>query len=108
MNASDYLTEQVQRFTIDGDIRFMEQYFTEAFESKRREEAIAKMDVDSRTAAALDELQEAMNNSVKLMDQEYYAMRLVIDAKDTMDLFEKADQTMYESKKHGKGTYTFY
>ena len=42
MNASDYLTEQVQRFTIDGDIRFMEQYFTEAFESKRREEAIFK------------------------------------------------------------------
>lgn len=85
MNASDYLTEQVQRFTIDGDIRFMEQYFTEAFESKRREEAIVRMDVDSRTAAALDELQEAMNNSVKLMDQEYYAMRLVIDAKGYED-----------------------
>ena len=37
MNASDYLTEQVQRFTINGDLRFLEQYFTEAFESKRRE-----------------------------------------------------------------------
>ena len=26
MNASDYLTEQVQRFTINGDMRFLEQY----------------------------------------------------------------------------------
>ncbi len=81
MNASDYLTEQVQRFTIDGDVVFMDQYFTEAFESKRREEAISKMQSDQRTQPALLKLQEAMNSSVKLMDQEYYAMRLVIEAK---------------------------
>ena len=81
MNASDYLTEQVQRFTIDGDVVFMDQYFTEAFESKRREEAISKMQADQRTQPALLKLQEAMNSSVKLMDQEYYAMRLVIEAK---------------------------
>ena len=81
MNASDYLTEQVQRFTIDGDVVFMDQYFTEAFESKRREEAISKMQADQRTQSALLKLQEAMNSSVKLMDQEYYAMRLVIEAK---------------------------
>jgi len=81
MNASDYLTEQVQRFTVNGDRVFMDQYFTEAFESKRREEAIAKMNVDSKTEAALAKLQEAMDGSVKLMDQEYYAMRLVVEAK---------------------------
>ncbi len=85
MNASDYLTEQVQRFTIDGDERFLDQYFSEAFESKRREEAISKLDVDERTQAALAKLQSAMDNSVKLMDQEYYAMRLVIDAKGITD-----------------------
>ncbi len=81
MNASDYLTEQVQRFTLNGDIRFLEQYFTEAFESKRREEAIERMDIGSGTDAALKQLQEAMDNSVELMDREYYAMRLVIEAK---------------------------
>ncbi len=85
MNASDYLTEQVQRFTIDGDYQFLEQYFSEAFESKRREEAISRIDVDENTKAALAKLQKAMNNSVKLMDQEYYAMRLVIDAKGYTD-----------------------
>ena len=81
MNASDYLTEQVQRFTINGDLVFLERYFTEAFESKRREEAIEVMKNDRRTDAAFRQLQEAMDSSVKLMDQEYYAMRLVIEAK---------------------------
>ncbi len=85
MNASDYLTEQVQCFTINGDMIFLEQYFTEAFESKRREEAISKMDINEKTSAALAGLQKAMDNSVKLMDLEYYAMRLVIDAKGYTD-----------------------
>ena len=85
MNASDYLTEQVQRFTIDGDVRFMNQYFAEAFESKRREEAIAKMDKDDSADSALAKLSAAMNSSVKLMDTEYYAMKLVIDAKGITD-----------------------
>ena len=81
MNASDYLTEQVQRFTISGDPVFLERYFTEAFESKRREEAIDVMKNDGRSEEAFRQLQEAMDSSVKLMDQEYYAMRLVIEAK---------------------------
>ncbi len=85
MDASDYLTERVQRFTINGDRRFLEQYFEEAFESNRREDAIARMDVDQKTAAALKQLKEAMAHSMKLMDQEYYAMRLVIAAKGYSD-----------------------
>lgn len=85
MSASDYLTEQVQRFTATGEKAFMEQYFTEAFESKRREEAIAKMDADDKTDAALSHLEEAMSNSVSLMNLEYYAMRLVIDANGYTD-----------------------
>ncbi len=85
MDASDYLTEQVQRFTINGDRRFMDQYFTEAFESNRREQALSIMNMDEDTQAALKQLQEAMDNSVSLMDQEYYAMRLVVEAKGIAD-----------------------
>lgn len=85
MDASDYLTEQVQRFTISGDVRFLNQYFTEAFETNRREEAVAKMAAGSGTDAAVAQLQSAMESSVKLMDQEYYAMRLVIEAKGYTD-----------------------
>ncbi|MCR4896612.1 MAG: diguanylate cyclase [Lachnospiraceae bacterium] len=81
MNASDYLTEQVQRFTVGGETRFMDQYFTEAFESQRREEAIARMGGNDKTEAALAKLQEAMDGSVALMSREYYAMRLVVEAK---------------------------
>jgi len=91
MNASDYLTEQVQRFTVSGEHRFMDQYFEEAFESKRREEAISKMDVDEKTDAALSHLQSAMNNSLELMDMEYYAMHLVADAKGFSDYPEILD-----------------
>ena len=88
MNASDFLTEQVQRFTVSGDRRFMDQYFIEAFESKRREDAISKMSVDERTEPALKQLQDAMNNSVELMDTEYYAMRLVSEAMGYTDIPE--------------------
>ena len=81
MDASDYLTECVQRFTIHGDRRFMKEYFEEAFDDNRREEAIAKMSAGVGAENALSQLQRAMDNSVKLMSREYYAMRLVIDAK---------------------------
>ncbi|MCR4764174.1 MAG: diguanylate cyclase [Lachnospiraceae bacterium] len=92
MDASDYLTERVQRFTIHGDMRFLDQYFTEAFESLRREEALDRMNVDEKTGAALTNLQEAMNHSVNLMNQEYYAMRLVIDAKGYTDYPDILDE----------------
>lgn len=81
MDASDYLTECAQRFTVDGERRFMDEYFAEAFKSKRREEAIERMRADPAAAEALTQLQEALAESVSLMDREYYAMRLVIEAK---------------------------
>ena len=50
LNASDYLTERVQRFTITGDPRFMEEYFAEAFETRRREKAVDIMKKDPDAA----------------------------------------------------------
>lgn len=81
MDASDYLTEKVQRFTVDGDMRFLTEYFAEAFESQHREEAIEKMSAGKGGETALGRLQDAMAASVSLMNREYYAMRLVIEAK---------------------------
>jgi hypothetical protein len=43
MKASDYLTEMVQRFTVDGNMEYLDGYFTEAVETNRREKAISKM-----------------------------------------------------------------
>ena len=85
MEASDYLTERVQRFTVSGNTRFMNEYFTEALESNRREKALAKMEKDPHAHEALVQLRSAMDNSVQLMDREYYAMRLVVEAKGYKD-----------------------
>ena len=70
MDASDYLTEKVQRFTVQGEMRFLEEYFTEALESKRREEAIDRMSEGSGSEEVLQSLQNAMNYSLELMNQE--------------------------------------
>ena len=101
MDASDYLTENVQRFTVDGDKHFMTEYFKEAFETNRREEAIEKMSAGSKTKYALDQLQEAMDASVELMKQEYYAMRLVIEAKgitEYPDILNKVELSSEDKK----------
>ncbi|MBQ3426042.1 MAG: EAL domain-containing protein [Clostridia bacterium] len=85
MEASDYLTERVQRFTVNGDMRFLDEYFIEAFETNRREDAIEKMSSDPDVAPSLAQLKQAMKESVELMNREYYAMRLVIEAKGYKD-----------------------
>ncbi|MBQ6381332.1 MAG: GGDEF domain-containing protein [Clostridia bacterium] len=84
MDTSDYLTEKVQRFTIDGETRFLDDYFEEALEMHHREAAIDKMSKGDNTSA-LAKLEAAMDGSMKLMEREYYAMRLVIEAKDCKD-----------------------
>ena len=86
MEASDFLTESVQRFTVAGDRRFMDEYFEEAFGTMRREEAIRTMSAAPGSGPALEKLQAALGESRKLMNREYYAMRLVGDAKGYTDL----------------------
>lgn len=85
MDASDYLTEKVQRFAVLGDMRFLEEYFKEAFEANHREEAIKRMEAGSGADTALEKLKAAMEGSVSLMNREYYAMRLVIEAQGYTD-----------------------
>lgn len=85
MDASDYLTEKVQRFTVDGNMQYLEEYFEEAFETNRREDAIEKMSQNPNSEAALAQLQLALNESKDLMNLEYYAMKLVIEAKGYTD-----------------------
>lgn len=85
MEASDYLTEMVQRFTLEGDVNYLNNYFEEAFTSKRREAAITSMSENDADQTLVQQLQEAMNESMTLMYREYYAMKLVIEAKEIRD-----------------------
>ena len=107
MDASDYLTEKVQRFCVLGDMHFVDEYFAEAFEAHHREEAIATMSAGKGSEAALEKLQSAMDGSLALMDREYYAMKLVIEAQGYTDYPEqlksveltKADQDLTPEEK---------
>ena len=80
-DASDYLTEKVQRFTSSGDPSQMEDYFEEVLTTRRREKAVAIMRREQPDSQALVDLEEAMAQSVALSERELYAMRLVVEAK---------------------------
>ena len=82
MEASDYLTEMAQRFTLDGDPQYMNNYFEEAFTSKRRENAVVSMAENEAEQGLVDQIQAALKESNTLMYTEYYAMKLVVDAKE--------------------------
>ena len=78
--GSDYLTEQVRFYVEKGDLKYLDNYFKEAEETQSRDASLEEMkDIFSGTAAYY-ELNAAMKESVRLMDREYYAMRLKIEA----------------------------
>ncbi len=80
MDASDYLTQEVQLFTVTKDIAHLNNYFKEANDVRRRENAIKTMGLTAGDTRAFQQLQLAYNASIKLMEREYYAMKLVLVA----------------------------
>lgn len=94
MDASDYLTEMAQRFTAQGDRKYMNAYFEEAFTTRRRQHALETMGKYPGTEAAKAELQQALNESLSLMDREYYSMRLVVEAKGYTGYPEQLQQVV--------------
>ena len=93
MDASDYLTEMVQRFSAAGEVKYLDKYFEEALVNRRREEAIEIMSANPNSESALEQLELALRESVELMDREYYSMKLVIEAMGYKD-YPKALQTV--------------
>jgi len=79
--ASDYLTEQVRCFVETGDRTYLDNYFKETGETRRRENALTQLAATSANTAEYAALQGAMNESVALMQTEYRAMRLSIEAR---------------------------
>jgi diguanylate cyclase (GGDEF)-like protein len=86
MAASDYLTEEAQCYVILGKREHLENYFREAEVTRRREDAIYIVEKDLPDSEPLGALKEAMKESVALMDREYYAMRLVLEAQVDTDI----------------------
>lgn len=78
--ASDYLTEQIRMFVVTGDKGYLDEYFREATVTKRRDRALALLQTQHGDSVAYAELQSAMNGSLYLMNMEYHAARLAVDA----------------------------
>ena len=92
MVASDYLTDEVQCYVVMGNRIHMENYFTEAEVTRRREHAISVMEETMPDSPALIQLKEGMAESLALMEREYYAMKLMLSALSETDLPEALEK----------------
>ena len=80
--ASDYLTDRIRCFVTTGEKSYLDDYFEEAYVTRRRDRAINELEKNHPDASAILSLKEAMAESVALMEHEYYAARLTVDAFD--------------------------
>ena len=99
MQASDYLTEEARAYTVMRERKHMENYFTEANVARRRDNAIITMEATLPDSAALADLMSGMAESVSLMDREYYAMRLMMEALGDED-YPEAIRNVALSEEH--------
>lgn len=75
--ASDYLTEQVRLYVENMDICYMDNYFTEANVTQRRENALADLRKHETSDYVEASLEAALQASNDLMVREIYTMKLV-------------------------------
>ena len=79
-DGSDYLTEQVRLYAMNGQREYMDLYFEEAEVTRRRETALESLQEYFDGTSVFAALQSAMECSEKLMQTEYYSMRLTAQA----------------------------
>lgn len=79
--SSDYLTKEVRDFVETGEKKYLDNYFHEAETNKNREETLEYIKENfGETSGLYKSINNAFNESVQLMNTEYYAMRLVVEA----------------------------
>ncbi len=81
MEASDYLTEQVREFVVTGNPDSVDNFFTEVNETRRRDNALEELGEHFSDSEVYGYLEKALERSNALLEREYYAMRLTIEAK---------------------------
>lgn len=91
MEASDYLTEEMRKFVVTGERRYLNNYFEEAINRRRRENSLETLKKINPNSVAYNNLENAMHLSEELMKTEYYAAKLAILAYGyNMDSFPEA------------------
>ena len=78
--GSDYLTEQVRLYAVTMDPEYMENYFQEAYDARRRDMALEQMKLFDVSSEIEQYLQSALDYSNRLMTDEFYAMALISQA----------------------------
>ena len=80
-SASDYLTSEVRSFVVTGKKEHMDHYFYESNVSRRRDIALNELKEHLHGTSVESYVVTAYNESMDLMNQEFYAMRLVSDVR---------------------------
>ena len=83
--ASDDLTNFARSFAEHGNIADLQNYFKEANQDKNRDKALETIKRYDSANGNDSRLETAVARSVKLMDIEFYAMRLVLEADGVPD-----------------------
>ena len=80
--GSDYLTDRARCFVETGEDRFLEDYFREVEDNKRRENALSDLRelLKGEGSRPYASLYSALDLSNQLMEREYQAMRLTLEA----------------------------
>ncbi|MDR3766489.1 MAG: ATP-binding protein [Butyricicoccus sp.] len=77
-DASDYLTDEVRKYSITGDIEHLKNYWDEVCVSQRRDTVIHTLEGFSLPAEESELLAEAKRNSDLLIDTETRSMKLML------------------------------
>ena len=78
--GSDQLTQEVRSYAVTGDTAYLRAYFEEAEVTRQRDRALESIRSTATDSEALAHLEEAMAESVGLMEREYHAMQLILSA----------------------------
>lgn len=81
-DGSDYLTEQVRLYTMTMDTRYVENYFTEVYVTRRRDTALEHLSDFQVSEESYSFLHAALEDSNALMEEEIYAMKLIASSQD--------------------------
>lgn len=81
--GSDYLTEQVRLYTVTKSTEYVDNYFNEVYQTRRRDVALEQMREFNVSDEISGYLQTALDYSNRLMTDEIYAMRLIAQAEET-------------------------
>ena len=92
-SGSDYLTDRVRCFVVTGDVEYLKDFFEEVNVTRRRDHAVENLEnlLEGHDSAALMNLSTALVLSNELVNTEYLAMRMTLEA-GNYDMAEIPDE----------------